>query len=180
MGGSSALATMSSRRAGVEFVEVANVGFPVDLEHTRRTLLQLFGGVSAVDDIVVDVRQERAMVCFAESAAAQCALVKLDRFPLFGRELSLRIGPPPASQVPGYIVTTKPTAFLLVRNSPYVVVVVKLKHVAGVVAVTSAGVNCCFVVAASAEDAVVAKGILQSHRSRWGTEVSVSHLRRLA
>ncbi|KAK7202341.1 U1A small nuclear ribonucleoprotein [Novymonas esmeraldas] len=164
----------------MEFIEVSNVTFPVGTEHTRRTLLRLFELVRPVEDIVLDVQQGRGMVCFAESAAAQEALVSLDGILLFGRALCLRISPPPASPMRGYIVTTRPSRYLLVRNVPYLVVVVKLRHIAGVVSVTSAGVNSCFVVAASAGETALLREVLLSHPSRWGSPVSVSHLRRLS
>ncbi|KAG5490877.1 hypothetical protein JKF63_00999 [Porcisia hertigi] len=164
----------------MEFIEVTNVTFPVGPEHTRRTLLRVFEMVQSVEDIVVDVRQGRAMISFTESSAAQEVLISLDGFPFFGRALCLRVSPPPVSPIQGYIVATKPSRYLLVRNTPYLAVVVKLKHIAGVVTVTSAGVNSCFVVAESVEDTVLLKNLLRSHPSRWGTEVFVSYLRKVA
>lgn len=163
----------------MEFVEVANVTFPVGVEFTRCTLLRLFECVHSVEDVVLDVRQGRAMVSFLESSAAQKALVSLDGFVLFGRTLSLRISPPPSSPVLGFIVTTRPTEYLLICNAPYLSVVVKLKHVSGVEAVTSAGVDSCFVATKSIEDAGQAKALVGSHCSRWGTVVSISFLRKI-
>ncbi|KAG5464558.1 hypothetical protein LSCM1_00749 [Leishmania martiniquensis] len=164
----------------MEFIEATNVAFPVGLEHTRRTLLRLFEMVQPVEDIVVDVQQGRAMISFMESSAAQEALISLDGFPLFGQALCLRVSPPPASPIRGYIVATRPSKYLLVRNTPYLAVVVKLKHIAGVATVTSAGVNSCFVVAESVEDTVLLKEVLLSHPSRWGTDVFVSYLRKVS
>lgn len=163
----------------MEFVVVTNVSFPVGIEFTRCTLLRLLRSTPGVDDIVLDVPRGRAMVVFTESTGAQEALVALDGFVLFGRTLSLRIAPPPVSPVTGYIVTTRMSKYLLIRNAPYLAVVVKLKHVAGVQTVTSAGVNSCFVTTASVEDALLTKALVCSHLSRWGTAVAVSFLRRL-
>lgn len=155
------------------------MSFHVGVEFTRCTLLRLLRFTRGVDDIVLDVQRGRAMVVFTESASAQEALVSLDGFVMFGRALSLRIAPPPASPVAGFIVTTKVTRYLLIRNAPYLAVVVKLKHVSGVVAVTSAGINSCFVATSSIEDAVSTKLLVGSHLSRWGTAVVVSFLRKL-
>lgn len=163
----------------MEFVEITNVAFPVGVEFTRRTLLRLFQFLRGVEDIVLDARRGCAVVSFAESSAAQEALVTFDGFVLFGRALSFRIAPPPASPVVGFIATTRTSRFLLIRNMPYLSVVVKLKHVSGVEAVTSAGINSCFVVTKSVEDAMQAKMLVSSHCSRWGTAVSVSFLRKL-
>ncbi|KPA81916.1 hypothetical protein ABB37_04157 [Leptomonas pyrrhocoris] len=163
----------------MEFVEVSNVTFPVGIEYTRRTLLRLFRLIHNVEDIVLDVRQGQAIVSFAESSAAQEALISFDGFVLFGRALSVRIAPPPASPVAGYIVTSRVTRYLLIHNAPYLAIVVKLKHVSGVESVTSAGVNRCFVVTQSVDDATQAKVLVGSHCSRWGTAVLISFLRKL-
>jgi hypothetical protein len=163
----------------MEFVEITNVSFPVGIEFTRRTLLRLFHSIHGVEDVVLDAGEGRAMVSFAESSAAQEALVSFDGFVMFGLALSLRISPPPLSPVAGFIVTTRMSRYLLIRNAPYLSVVVKLKHVAGIEAVTSAGVNSCFVVTESVEDARRAKVLVASHCNRWGTAVSVSFLRKL-
>lgn len=163
----------------MEFVEVTNVSFPVGIEFTRRTLLRLFRSVQGVDDIILDAQRGRAMVLFTESSAAQEALIFFDGYALFGRALSLRIAPAPTSPVAGFIVTTRPSQYLLVRNAPYLSIVVKLKHVSGVEAITSAGLNSCFVATVSIEDALQAKSVVGSHLSRWGTAVTVSFLRKL-
>lgn len=159
---------------------MTNVSFPVGLEYTRTILIRLFEQVGNVEDILLDQRRGRAILSFADPLHVQEAMMKLDGYLMFGKSLSLRIAPPPACVLPGFIVTAKSSRYLLAEGVSYMAVVVKLKHVDGVVTVTSAGVNRCFVELRCVVDAAYTRELLRFHHNRWGCSVIILFLRKLS
>lgn len=163
----------------MEFLELTNVSFPVGMEYTRIVLLRLFEQIGSVEDILLDRCRGRAMLSYTDPLHLQEAMMSLDGFLLFGRTLSLRVAPPPVCVLPGFIASAKPSKYLLVHGVSYMAVVVKLKHVDGVITITSAGVQRCFVELKCSAEAADIRELLTFHPNRWGHCVTTQFLRKL-
>ncbi|KAH9578181.1 hypothetical protein LSM04_007023 [Trypanosoma melophagium] len=116
----------------MEILRIRGLKFAFGVEFCRLTLLRCFGEYGALYDVLLDAPRGEALVSYVESASAQDAYLKMNGFLLFGEPIEVSITAPPASDIPGWTVTYRPSPYLIVRGASSLWVELNLRHVKGV------------------------------------------------
>ncbi|KEG13146.1 putative U1A small nuclear ribonucleoprotein, partial [Trypanosoma grayi] len=91
-----------------------------------------FGEYGPLYDVLLDVPRGEALVSYTESASAQDAYLKMNGFLLFGEAIEVSITAPPVCDIPGCVVTYRPSRSLIIRGASSLWVELNLRHVKGV------------------------------------------------
>ncbi|EPY27465.1 U1A small nuclear ribonucleoprotein [Strigomonas culicis] len=161
----------------MEYVAVSGLSFPVGTESTRQSLYRLFTPIGSVEDILLNEQNQTALVCFGDPICAQEAILALDNCVLFSKRLKLSISGPPRSEVPGFLVTLKPTCYLLLKNTSFLFLLVLARRMSGIESIQWISYQTALVYTKSADISVCVKEMV-GPKNRSGHKVTSTYLKR--
>nr|CCC51769.1 conserved hypothetical protein [Trypanosoma vivax Y486] len=163
----------------MEVLRIQGLSFTVGLEFCRMILLRCFSEFGLVYDVLLDAHRGEALVSFTESASAQDAYLKMNGFMLFGRQIKVSIATPPSSEIPGCIVTYRPSRSMIIRGAPQLWVKLNLRHIRGVEELQFVDSNTSVVLFKDQQIAMTVKKVFDGRIAYNGATVTVMFLKRV-